>query len=144
MIQTLTSHRARSQAKKPQDDITGEQSPDKLLRRAPCRISRRSLRNPIHPAGGCLTRLWATGRTTLEFSAMWRTVSLGDCKEEAAVHDLRLRQITKEKFLSAFQTLPLSDYTALFKAYGFDPVQNDYGKCVTMARVLINDSRYVL
>ncbi len=139
---TFIEHALRSTIS--QGDITTEQSPGELLRRAPVQDIVKVLEESKSYSWWMFDAPMRDWTDDVEVFSNVEAVLLSDCREEGAVYDLRLRQSTEEELLIAFQSLPLSDSTALYKAYGVDPVQDDYEKCVTMARLFVNDSRYAL
>lgn len=135
-------HSLRS--KLPQNHVASDQSPSKLLREAHVQDIVKVLEESKSYSWWMFDAPMGDWTDDIKVFGNVEAVLLSDCKEEGAVYDLRLRQNTKEELLSAFKSLPLSDYSALFNAYGVDAAQDDYEKCVTMARLFINDSRYAL
>lgn len=135
-------HSLRS--KIPHEHVPSEQSHSKLLRKAPVQDIVKVLEESRSYSWWMFDAPMGDWKDDVKVFSNVEAVLLSDCKEEGAIYDLRLRQTTKEKLLGAFQSLPAPEYTALLNAYGFDAAQDDYEKCVTMARLFVNDSRYAL
>ena len=131
-------------SKAAQEHFPSEQTPGKLLREAPVQDIVKVLEDSKSYSWWMFGAPMGDWMDDVEVFRNVEAVLLSDCKEESAVYHPRLLQSTKEELLSPFQSLPLSDRTALFNAYDFDPAQDDYEKCITMARLFINDCRYTL
>ena len=131
-------------SKVPQEHVTSQQSPGKLLREASVQDIVKVLEESKSYSWWMFDAPMGDWTNDVKVFSNVEAVLLSDCKEEGAVYDPRLRQSTKEELLSAFQSLPASDYIALFNAYDFDVARDDYEKCVTMARLFVNDSRYAV